>query len=113
MRDGLGKNLKIRFSDRDREAQKKTDSKDQREIFVRVSAVPIWFPIGVMDCSAPSEKRPIPIISIMAPTRKVRRRSGCIGEMYRHRIKTIITIGKTENNDSTTFSVTAVRVSLR
>ena len=33
MRDGLGKNLKIRFSDRDREAQKKTDSKDKREIF--------------------------------------------------------------------------------
>lgn len=93
--------------------RRKLTARISGRFFVRVSAVPIWFPIGVIDCSAPSEKRPIPIISIRAPTRKVRRRSGCIGEMYRHRIKTIITIGKTENNDSTTFSVTAVRVSLR
>ena len=33
MRDGLGKDLEIRFSDCDRKAQKKTDSKDQWEIF--------------------------------------------------------------------------------
>ena len=108
MRDGLGKDLEIRFSDCDRKAQKKKQSGSEAK-----PDGPIWFPIGVMDCSAPSEKRPIPIISIRAPTRNVRRRSGCIGEMYRHRRKTIITIGKTENNDSTTFSVTAVRVSLR
>ena len=47
--------------------------------FVRVSAVPILVPMGVMDCSAPSENRPMPTTSITPPMRKLRSRSGFIG----------------------------------
>ena len=79
--------------------------------FVRVSAVPILVPMGVMDCSAPSENRPMPTTSITPPMRKLRSRSGFIGAAVRHSRTTIRTIGSTQCADSATFSRTAERSS--
>ena len=77
--------------------------------FVFVSAVPILFPILIIEVSAPSEKRPIPITTITVPIKKFSIRSVLIGAMLKHNNVTIITIGRTERADSLIFSVTAVR----
>lgn len=77
---------------------------------VFVSAVPILFPIGVIDCSAPSEKSPIPATIIIAPTRNARSRSVLIGRTQRQRSATMTIIGITETADSLSFSASAVLV---
>ncbi len=76
--------------------------------FVFVSAVPILLPIGVIEVSAPREKRPIPATSITAPTKKQSNKSGFIGETEKHKTKTIITIGRTDSAASLIFSGIAV-----
>ena len=78
--------------------------------FVLVRAVPILFPIGVIDCSAPSENTPIPTIIITAPIKNASSRLGCIGTAKRHSSDTIIIIGSTETVDSRIFSARAVFV---
>ena len=76
--------------------------------FVRVSAVPILLPMGVMDCSAPRENSPIPTTSITAPIRKHSSRSGRIGVTMRHSRSTMTAMGSTDSAASTIFSLTAV-----
>ena len=76
--------------------------------FVRVSAVPILLPMGVMDCSAPSENSPIPTTSITAPIRKHSSRSGRIGVTIRHSRSTMTAMGSADSAASTIFSLTAV-----
>ena len=74
---------------------------------VLVSAVPILFPMGVIDCSAPSENRPIPRMMNAVPTRKLRRRSVSVGITHRHITETIAAIGTTDSELSLSFSVIA------
>ena len=74
-------------------------------VFVR--SVPILLPIGVIDISAPSEKKPMPVTTITAPIRKLSSRSEEMGATVMHRNATMSIIGSTELTDSLTFSVSA------
>ena len=75
---------------------------------VFVSAVPIFEPMGIIACSAPSENRPIPATISSPPMRKHNSRSACIGITKRHSTMTIATIGSTETAASRVFSTIAV-----
>ena len=79
-------------------------------LLVLVRAVPILFPIMVMDRSAPREKRPIPTTIISAPMRKVSSSVGCMGTKNRHSSVTMMIMGSTDTRDSLIFSVRRVRV---
>ena len=77
---------------------------------VFVSAVPILLPMGVIDCSAPSEKSPMPTVSSTASSRKHSSSAGDIGATNRHKSSTITTIGSTDSAASRIFSVACDRV---
>ena len=77
---------------------------------LRVSAVPILLPMGVMEISAPRENRPMPTTIRRLPAKKLSSRSVCSGTMVRHSAATITMIGSTERRDSLSFSAMAVRL---
>ena len=72
---------------------------------VLVSAIPMRFPMGVMEASAPSENSPMPTITKIVPIKKQSNKSVPTGAMVRH----ITTIGSTEIADSRIFSMIFTR----
>ena len=68
------------------------------------SSVPIPSPSGIIDISAPSWKKPIPIISIIAPTRNMAIVPISIGTRKILSTKTIAVIGRTADRASCVFS---------
>jgi len=70
-----------------------------------VIMVPVRSPIGVMDNSTPTLKKSIPIISKIAPIKKVIRILGGIGAMEKHNNNTIASIGTTAFKVSVNFSL--------
>ena len=76
---------------------------------VLVSAIPMRFPMGVMEASAPSENSPMPTITKIVPIKKQSNKSVPTGAMVRHSTRTITTIGSTEIADSRIFSMIFTR----
>jgi hypothetical protein len=68
------------------------------------SLPPTPWPRGVMAVSAPSWKKPMPIISRTAPVRNNARVLICIGTSVTLKSKTIIVMGSTLDRDSLIFS---------
>ena len=70
-----------------------------------VIIVPVRSPIGVMDNSTPTLKNSIPIISNVAPTKKVINILGGIGAIVKQSSSTIAKIGSTAFIVSENFSI--------
>ena len=66
-------------------------------------STPIPSPIGIMDISTPSEKKPIPKTSSKAPNKNRSMVSGVSGATVMLIISTIAVIGSTAPRDSSTF----------
>lgn len=68
------------------------------------SRIPVSSPIGIIAISLPSEKNPIPIVSITAPNRNSMIISNGIGAIVILSTMTIAVIGRTDETASIIFS---------
>ena len=75
------------------------------KFFVAVSEVPILLPMGVIDISAPREKRPMPRTRNNVPRRKLSIRSVGMGAIVSESTRTTATIGITLFAASDSFSL--------
>ena len=69
------------------------------------SSLPMPFPMGVMEISAPSWKNPIPTMSISAPTKNMTTVPNSSGTSSTLIPMTISVIGTTAARDSFSFSI--------
>ena len=83
---------------------KKETNMTSKRLFERVSFAPIYSPIGVIEVSAPSVKKPIPTVIITAPMIKQRSIEDGTGKNVASSTSTIRVTGSTEDRDSFIFS---------
>ena len=83
---------------------KKETNMTSRRLLERVSFAPIYSPIGVIEISAPSVKKPMPMMTITAPITKQISIDAGTGMKVASRASTISVTGSTEDNDSFIFS---------
>ena len=100
-----GQHLQVRLGNGNNGPIRKQHPTISHSFFDLVNARPTCSPMGIMAISAPSVKKPMPMIKNTAPTRNSIRVDSSIGAMVMPSASTISVTGSTELRDSCIFAL--------